>query len=161
MKIPFLAWIFQGIPECIGIAALFLSLDAKPLNWRIFGMIGFLQAIVAYVIRLMPFTPGVHIFILPISVALLGAKLGRVRLDRALIYAVTIAVMLSFWEITIFYLSKSLGIIDFPLNMNNLLIRIIIGMPQVILLFLTAFFIQKRKLGDKLLKSTPFALHDK
>lgn len=161
MRIPFIAWVFQGIPECLGIAALLLSLDAKPLNWRMIGVIGFLQAMIAFVIRMLPFTPGVHIFILPISMALLTSKIGRIRLDKALIYAVIVSVLVAFWEMILYSALDYLEIISFQETNESMFLRIMAGTPQVVLLFLSSFYLQKRKTGMKLWRNRDFAIHDK
>lgn len=145
MRIPFIAWIFQGIPECIGIAALILSLEGTPFNWRTIGLIGFLQAVIAYVVRLLPFTPGAHVFLLPISLALLASFFVQIRLDKALIYAVIITVFITCWEILMHLIVGFLGIGTLQeINTDNLL-RIIVSTPQVIMLFITAFYLQRKR----------------
>lgn len=161
MRIPVLVWIFQGIPECIGITALIMSLDAKPFNLRIIGGIGIVQALVAYILRAIPLTPGVHVFLLPISMALLAAKVGRVRLDKALIYAVIVSVIIAIWEI-LFHLTLDLtGIINLPFKNHNSFLRIILGMPQVVLLFVISIIVNKTKFKDDILTKKLFVLHDK
>lgn len=161
MRIPFIAWVFQGIPECLGIAALLLSLDAKPLNWRMIGVIGFSQALIVYVMRMLPFTPGVHIFILPISLALLAAKISRIRLDKALIYSVIISILIASWEMVMYAVLNYMRIMTFQEANASLYLRVIFGLPQVILLLLSAFYLQKRKTGRKLWGDSDFAVQDK
>jgi hypothetical protein len=161
MRIPLVAWIFQGIPECLGMTALLLSLDTKPLNWRIIGAIGFLQAVIAFVVRMLPFTPGVHVFILPISMALLAARIGRVNPDKALIITVIITIFIASWEMVMYSSLHYLKIITFKETITSSYLRIILGLPQVVLLFLSALFLQKRKNRRKLWGDRGLAAEEK
>ena len=58
MRIPLLAWVLQSIPESIGIAAIAVSLEYGRLYWRPILIIGLIQAVLAYFVRLLPLLLG-------------------------------------------------------------------------------------------------------
>ncbi len=60
MNIRFLALVFQGIPEQIAIVPLAFVIAKVPIRWIEIIPIGIGLAFVAYVLRLLPITFGVH-----------------------------------------------------------------------------------------------------
>lgn len=143
MKIPFLAWLLQGIPECIALAALSVTLAGGSITREKVIKIGCFQAVTTYIVRLMPFTPGVHVLILLTSLAFFLIFLGKINLKLSVIAsAITICLLLVF-EVLYNTLIFTLGIVKPDELMSSTVLRIMLGYPQVIFLFASAFLINK------------------
>lgn len=146
MKIPILAWLLQGIPECIATASLVYYLGTGKINPRTILTIGILQAVLAYLIRLFPFTPGVHTIILITVLATLSIYIGKVEFKRAFILSFLAFVVLIICEI--FFMFFLTYVLHFPMEQlsGNLPVRIAIGYPQIILLFIFILIFYKKNI---------------
>lgn len=149
MEIPFIAWVFQGIPESIGTAAVVISLSFHKLHWRLIIIIGLIQAAVMYSVRLLALTFGVHTVILIISLSLLSAWIAKIELRRAIIYANIAMMALAVTEFLFVYFIISLGLCSYNAIFDDLLTRILVGTPQVVVLFLAAILYSRKMLDQK------------
>lgn len=157
MKIPFLVWLLQGIPECIAFSAVVCSLITGNLSWDIILKIGLLQAAIIYIVRLFPMTPGVHVILYITSLAFLVVVFCRVQLKKATITSAIIMVILIFFEMCYRYIIYIFGLTP-KMMMDRLMLRIIAGYPQVIFLFIMAYLVKVkgeriRKILDKVTKT--------
>ncbi len=138
MRIPLLAWVFQGIPESIGLAALVFSMCAKEFEWKYVIRIGLIQAVLCYFIRLMPFSPYSHVFILLTTQAVLFSVFTDIDIRVTYICCAIAVFILLCYEGVFLHLFDMTGVLTLEETVYNATKRIITGIPQVMLLFLTA-----------------------
>lgn len=139
LKIPFLIWLFQGIPEAIALTALVISLTTDRLMWKTILIAGFGQALVIYIIRLMPLTPGIHVIIHIITLAIIVTIVSGFEFKEVLIYSLFATFSLMLIEMMFlleFYDPNSLY---FGVFKEYVYIHIIKGLPQVIIMLCLAF----------------------
>jgi len=150
MRIPFMALIFQGVPEQIAVVTLIFVIAKVPIRWKEVVSIGAGFALIAYILRLLPITFGVHTVILlglqfiillefckkPISTSLLASLVGFL----ALILLET------------FFLSSFMYLFHISIETltTNVLTRILLTWPQVIVLLMLAYIINKVRVGRDL-----------
>mgnify|MGYP005852229711 CR=1 FL=1 len=153
MEIPFLAWLLQSVPETIGTVSIVICLGYGYLYWKPIIIIGLIQAVLVYLIRLLPITFGVHTVILIITLAVLSSWIGRININKAIVYSNISILILILSEFII--VNMWIYFANFSLNeiTNVVAVRVITGMPQVIILFLTAVFISKRNLMKNMVKT--------
>jgi hypothetical protein len=135
--------LFQGIPEQIAVATLAFVIAKIPFKWNKVILIGIILAFCAYVVRLLPIPFGIHLILLIVVLFIALLWLGKGDFSLSLI-----ASLLSFLALVIFeYVCLSLLMPVFGLTQESLstdlVKRIIIGELQVILLFITAFLLNK------------------
>lgn len=143
MKIPFLALLFQGIPEQIAVVALAFVIAKIPLEWKKIVPIGAALAVSSYFLRLLPITFGVHTIIIMGLLFLLLFKFGRSNINASLI-----ASMLSFLTlILVETLCVSILMPVFEITSEVLFtdttVRILISWPQVLIMYFIAYIILK------------------
>lgn len=144
MRIPFLAWLLQGIPECIALVALSVSLTGGSTNRVKIIKIGLFQALTTYIIRLVPFTPGVHVLILLTSLSFFLILFFKINLKLSVIAsAITVSLLLVFEAVfnTALFALKIIRPEDL---INNTLLRTFMGYPQVVFIALLALLINKK-----------------
>jgi len=146
VKIPFLAWLLQSLPEAIAVVSVTMSLGHGRLYWRLILIIGLIHAVVTYVIRLLPITFWVHTPVLIVSLTVLLSLIGKIQTKKALIFSIISMMILFVTELCFISIWIYFG--NFSINelSQNVPVRIATGTPQVLILFLTAFFISKRKM---------------
>jgi len=135
--------LFQGIPEQIAVATLAFVIAKIPLKWNKVILIGIILAFCAYVVRLLPIPFGIHLILLIVVLFIALLWLGKGDFSLSLI-----ACLLSFLTLVIFeYVCLSLLMPVFGLTpeslSTDLVKRIVIGELQVLLLFITAFLLNK------------------
>ena len=146
MQIPFLAWLLQGIPESIASVALIMVISTGKLPWKTVLKVGLIQAVTAYLVRLLPFTPGVHSIVLLSTMSLYLSWLAQVKFPIAVISSFITASILTIFEL-VFYVSLSragVGSFDKLLN-SDVWLRILVGYPQILFLFVLTWFCYRRK----------------
>lgn len=144
MQVPFLSWLLQGIPESIAMVAFVFALGNQPLTRKII-LVGLLQGISAYIIRLLPFTPGVHAVILVFILAALTTKYSDIEFRKTILYSFLAFVLLMTYEMFFFWLHSRLNIVSPEKLKNDIMLRTITGLPQVITIFVTAWGIAKMR----------------
>ena len=143
INIPFIVLILQGIPELIAEVTLVFVIAKIPLKWNKILLIGIVLAIISYVVRMFPIPFGVHTLFLIILLFIALISLGKGDFSLSLL-----ASLLSVLALTIFeFVCLSLLMPVFGLTSESLFtdsfIRIAIAEPQVLLLFITAFLLNK------------------
>lgn len=144
MVIPFVAWVFQGIPESLAIVTFVVLATTKELNWQLIARIAIIYAIGAYLIRYVPLTPGVHVIVLISFLAFITTWLGKTDIRASLTYSILIVILLVLIEICFNLLIVGLGITTVDMLRNNNFQRIVFGLPQVFIIFLVSYFYKRR-----------------
>ena len=104
MKLPLLQWLLQGIPECLALVYLATVLAVqKPETGKIIFM-GIIDAVIIYLIRLLPLTFGVHTILQILVIAFLLYLLFKVTFGKSLFSALIAIVTLSVSEMIFFTL---------------------------------------------------------
>lgn len=143
INIPLIALLLQGIPEQTAVATLAFVIAKIPLKWNKVLLIGIILAICAYVVRLFPIPFGIHLMLLIVLLFIALIWLGKGDFSLSLL-----ASLLSFLAMVIFeFVCLSLLMPVFGLTPESLstdsVKRIVIGEPQVLLLFISAFLLNK------------------
>ncbi|KGK86306.1 membrane protein [Desulfosporosinus sp. HMP52] len=143
MNIPLIAFILQGIPELIAVVTLAFVIVRIPLNWKRIVVIGSVIALISYTVRLFPIPFGVHTILQVVLLFLILTWFGKGDFSLSII-----ASLLSFLSLGIMeYFCLSLLMPVFGVNpeelFSNLLLRIIITEPQVLLMFAFAYMFNK------------------
>ncbi len=89
MELSILQWLFQGIPECLALAALAMVLAGRRLEAKSVFLIGLPHAVITYLVRLLPLTFGVHFIIFVVVLATLLNVWLKISLSRGLLTALT------------------------------------------------------------------------
>lgn len=143
INIPWIALLLQGIPELTAEVTLAFVIARIPLKWNKILLIGIVLAFISYIVRLFPIPFGVHLFLLIILLFIALIWLGKGDVGLSLI-----ASLLSFLALVIFeFVCLSLLMPIFGVTpetlFENLVIRIAITEPQVLLTFFSAFLLSK------------------
>ncbi|WP_206811063.1 hypothetical protein [Paradesulfitobacterium ferrireducens] len=143
MNIPILALIFQGIPEQIALVTLAFVIKRMPLKWKLIVPIGLVLAIVSFLIRLLALPFGLHtIFIvILLFISLIWAGKGDISLSL-LASLLSVLALILFESLSLSILMPLLGITSESL-LTDFVLRIFLGEPQVILIFLSAYFVNR------------------
>jgi hypothetical protein len=155
MKIPFLAWLLQGIPEVICATYLMLSLITDNNNWKATVKIGLLLSVCTYFIRCLPFTPGVPVLLEITIMAIAVIVIEKAEIKKSVIgSAVVFAMLIIFEYLFISLLTKSGVVTEKQIN-ENMHIRVLAGYPQILFMFIMTRLNNKFKLSkyavDKIL----------
>jgi len=145
MPIPFVAWIFQGIPECIAVATLVFSLNRESMQWCTIAQVGLLQAITLYLIRLLPLSPYFHVILGVVTLAIYCGKFGKLDIELSYIYSLFAVLVVMVIEFVFMYLFNYLRWVTYDQFLGNTPIRILAGLPQVLVILLLAWYFAKRK----------------
>ncbi|NLI91584.1 MAG: hypothetical protein GX434_05080 [Peptococcaceae bacterium] len=152
MKIPLLALIFQGIPEQIAVAALAFSIANITQNWKRIILIGAILAFTSYILRLLPITFGIHtVFIMGLLFVLL-ILIGKGNINSSLIASLISFLTLIIVETACLTLLMPLFGITSEILFSNTTIRILITLPQVLVIFVLSFIIFRIRARKKHIK---------
>jgi len=139
----------QGIPEIMGIVAFSLALAGVPLRWKIIAVAGAVLTIIIYLIRSLPLTFGLHTITATLILALFIMKTTRTTQLNSFIAAFTSFTTLVMLELVFNKLFFSITKLDPQAVILNDLLWKLIGLPQVIFMFLLAIIVSKFKKTDK------------
>ncbi len=143
MKIPFIALILQGIPETIAVATLAFVIAKLPLEWKKIVLCGVILAFSSYVLRLFPITFGVHtIFAIGLLFILL-IKIAKSNINTALIASLFSYLAVIITETICLSLLMPLFNVTSEMILANNTIRILITLPQVLVMYILAFIVYK------------------
>lgn len=142
MRIPLIVLLIQGIPEQIGVVALAFALAKIPLNWKRECLSGIVLALTAYLLRMLPITFGVHTIILIGILFFILYTYGNVNLTHSIVYSLISFLALIIFEMIFVTLSMNLFGLDYNSLMINTKMRILVAIPQVIMLYLTAYIVR-------------------
>ena len=153
LQLPLLAWILQGIPECLASTALVMIVGTGRLQWDKIVFIGLCQACLAYLVRLLPITFGVHTIFLTISLAVLVSTVGKVRPNVSLAGSILVMFVIIFCETCGRWVINLNGLITNEEMVNSVFCWVLMGLPQIIILsLLVLMFKIKFKNGRLLFK---------
>jgi hypothetical protein len=137
MKIPFIAWLLQGIPEAIGIAAVMYAAAGYGLPWRSILPTGLIFGVFFYLIRWLPIAFGVNTLINFLFIILVFKKVTSCNLALAIRSGLSVLVIVVVGENLFFKLFISIGLNPEEIY-RNIWLRVVAGWPNVILLLLVA-----------------------
>jgi hypothetical protein len=141
VKLPFIQWLIQGIPECIAVIVLGLVLLENKLVIRKALIPGFILSIIIFLIRqfLLPF--GLHTLIAFLSFSILLSYFSRSTYSKALVVSFLVYTALGLFEFIFF--SAAAYLLSMPLEsiLNKPLWAALVGLPQVFVLFSLSFLI--------------------
>ncbi|WP_139314528.1 hypothetical protein [Desulfosporosinus metallidurans] len=143
INIPFIALLLQGIPEQTAMVTLAFVIARIPLRWNKILLIGIILAVSAYVVRLFSVPFGVHSFLLIILLFIALTWQGKGDFSLFLIASILSFLALAIFEFACLSLLMSVFGVTPETLFTNLGITIAITEPQVLLLFLSAFLLNK------------------
>ncbi len=142
MEIPLLAFVLQGIPESISILTLSFAIAKKSFQWKKLIVLGFISAFISYLIRLTPIAFGGHTIILMTLHFLFLIKYGGISVINSLKSCLISFLVLIIIESVFINLIMSTWNLTHGMVINSTSIRIVVTMPQVLILFTLAFLIR-------------------
>ena len=143
MDISILSLIFHTIPESIALVFLTLVLLKMKPNWNVILLLGVLQAVAAFLVRLLPFLEfGVHIVILILVLAGLVMCASKQKFVKVVPMALLSFIILLLFEYIIVSTFIFITDINIDVLVEDQLLWIAVTTPQWMLLFLTGFIIQ-------------------
>jgi len=144
MEIPFLVFLFQGIPEQISVCMLAYVITKIPFKWKEVLFMGVLLATCAYIIRLLPITFGVHTVVLIGILFSYLSVIKKVEFSKAIISSLFVYLVLIILESLIVPSLMYLFNISREQLISSNSIRILITLPHVICILIFTFLIQKK-----------------
>lgn len=144
MRVPILAWVLQVIPESIAMVTLVMRMASVEATWRKIIRIGIIFAVFIYIVRLLPFTPGVHVIVLAAVLGFVSIYFGEIEMKRALIYSAITYSVLVIAEFVFLSAFVNTGLFTVEEIKNVIFIRCMAGYPHTLLLFLLAYIIKKK-----------------
>ncbi|WP_258360104.1 hypothetical protein [Moorella sulfitireducens (nom. illeg.)] len=139
MKIPFLAWLLQGLPEAIGIAAVMYAVAGLGLRWRSILSTGIIFGVFFYLVRWLPIAFGVNTLLNFLFIILVFKKVTSCSLASSIRSGLSVLVIVVIGENLFFKLFVSMGLNPEEIY-RNIWLRIVAGWPNVILLLLVSIF---------------------
>lgn len=142
MKIPLLAFIFQGLPEQIGVVTLAFIINKLELKWKRVCLYGFALAFTAFVLRSLPISFGVHTVVLIGFLFWILYYREKININNAIITSILCflaLVIIEMFSVTI--IIKAFAI-DLIMLEENVIIRTLVTLPQVFIIYLIAFIIK-------------------
>jgi hypothetical protein len=137
---------FQGLPETTAMTAVVYALTGLRFEWKSIFAIGLLQVITIYLVRLLPITFGIHIFLGIFTLAIYVYMFQKGSFLPVIKSSILTYLML-------IVLEKAINTpILHMLNLSaveacqNLPLWILLGWPQVIVIFVIALLINRHNL---------------
>lgn len=143
IDIPFIAFLLQGIPETVAVVTLAFVIAKISLDWRKIILIGTVLAFGAYILRLFLIPFGIHTILQIMLLLLALIWLGKGDFSLSLIASLLSFLALAIIEFVCLSLLMPVFGVTPETLFTNLVIRIVITEPQVVLLFLSAFLVNK------------------
>ncbi|SHN87041.1 hypothetical protein SAMN02745215_04779 [Desulfitobacterium chlororespirans DSM 11544] len=147
IDIPLIVLIFQGIPEEIGIVTLAYAIAGIPFRWKELIPMGTVLALTAYFLRLCNLPFGTHTIVLVVLVFLFLTLRSKKDVSVSLFASLVSYMFLIVFE----FISINLFIVVLNIPVEAMFAdsigRILFTEPQVILLFITAFLIRRKKMA--------------
>ncbi|MDD4049273.1 MAG: hypothetical protein PHI90_10780 [Clostridia bacterium] len=150
MRMPFLGWILLGIPEGMALMFLAISLVSASYKWKNIFVLGFVYSLGMYLIRLLPFTPGVHSLLGITEFMLLLILFEKTEVKVATVVTLISFISLLLFECIFYGLIIESGLVTQEIINTNLFVWVITGYPQVIFLFLLGRIPNTHKLLERL-----------
>ena len=150
MRMPFLGWILLGIPEGMALIFLATSLVSSCYKWKNIFVMGFVYSLGLYLIRLLPFTPGVHSLLAITEFMLLLVFYEKIEVKVAAVVTLISFVVLLLFECIFYGLIIGSGIVTQEAINTDVFVWVVTGYPQVIFLFLLGRSSNIHKLLERL-----------
>ncbi len=148
-QIPLFTAIFQGIPESLAIVFLAMVLLKEKLNLKIILILGILHTVFAFLIRMLSFAFGVHTVLLIIVMSFMLMYVTKIEIIKIVPSVLFVVILLIFYEFITFIVLSNLFNLSYEMIFENNFLRVLTGLPQTILLFLTGLIIlYKRRMGS-------------
>lgn len=148
LKIPLITFLFQGIPEIISVCALCYALLRLELVWRKIIPAGVLMATVVYFVRLLPISPGVHTFIITIVLILALRFLTGINYLKIFVVVLSGTALLALLEAASSQVVFLILHISYDEAIKQPVIWTLMGLPQVVSLFMIALLVNRRNRED-------------
>ena len=148
MKLPFVQWLIQGIPECIAVFMLGLALVEKKVLLRK-ALIPLIQAIIIFVLRQFPLPSGLHTLVGFFSASFLFLCFAKITYSRALVVSLFVQTALGLSEYIIFSAAAYVLKLSLETIMSRQLLAILIGLPHVFILFFLSFLVAHLRQDEK------------
>ncbi|WP_243454345.1 hypothetical protein [Desulfosporosinus fructosivorans] len=155
-----IALLLQGIPEQIAVVTLACVIAKLPLKLNKVLLIGVVLAFCAYGIRLLPIPFGIHTIILIILLAIFLAGLGEKDIGRSFFISLVTILALAILEYSCMSLLMVLFGFASEALFNNLVLRILVGEPQVLLLFVASLLLKRYFAKEECWKFEPEVMQD-
>ncbi|MBC2723676.1 hypothetical protein [Desulfosporosinus sp.] len=126
----------------MGIATLAFVIAKIPINWKRIFLVGTILALSAYIVRLFPIPFGVHTFVLMFMMSIFLIKLCRAEFSISIIASLVSYVTLVLFEIICLSLLMPVLGVTPEILLKDSVVRILISIPQELLLFCSAFFLR-------------------
>ncbi|EGW36350.1 putative membrane protein [Desulfosporosinus sp. OT] len=143
IKIPLIALILQGIPEQVAVTTLAFVIAGIHLKWDRILMIGIGQAFCAYVVRLFPIPFGIHTILLLIMLFIILTKFTKGDVALSFMASSITFLVLGIFELTCMSLVMQIFGFTPETLFNDLVLRILVGELNMLLLFISAFLVNK------------------
>ncbi|MBE3585590.1 MAG: hypothetical protein IMW94_05440 [Thermoanaerobacter sp.] len=144
-KMPLLALIFQSIPESILILALGLTLMGVEIKWQRIIPAAVISSLCSYFVRELPIPYGVHTLIGIIIISFLVIMFFKTPVPVAISVAMIGIVILITMEILIWPVIILLTGKTVPQIWQSQTLRILLAIPELILLALITFWCIRKK----------------
>ena len=143
VRIPLLSLLLQGIPEQTAVITLAFVIAGIPLKWNRILLIGIFLAFCAYVVRLFPILFGIHTILLLYVHFMILTYITKGDVGLSFIASTSSILVLVIFEFSC--MSLFMYIFEFTTKnlFDDLAIRIVVGEPHVLLLFISAFLLNK------------------
>ncbi|HBV87444.1 MAG TPA: hypothetical protein DEF42_12500 [Desulfosporosinus sp.] len=123
----------------MGIATLAFVIAKIPINWKSIFWIGTILALTAYIVRMFPIPFGVHTIVLMFMMSIFLIKICRAEFSISIIASLVSYVTLVLFEIICLSLLMPVLGVTPESFMTDSFVRILITIPQEVLLFCAAF----------------------
>ncbi|HBW35112.1 MAG TPA: hypothetical protein DEF89_07035 [Desulfosporosinus sp.] len=143
MKIPFIALLLQGIPEETALVTLAYVIAKIPLKWERIILFGIVLALISYVMRLFTIPFGIHTIIQIMLLFSVLTWIGKGDFSLSLIASLLSFLVLAIVEFVCLSLLMPVFGVTPETLFSNLVIRIAITEPQVFLMFISAYLLNK------------------
>ena len=150
MQVPILAWLLQGIPECLASTALVMIVSTGRLQWDKILMIGLCQAVLVYLVRLLPITYGVHTILLIFSLAVLVSTIGKVSFLISLLSSIFAIFVIFISEFSAYWLISRSRAVTHEEMVSSVSYWIVMGLPQIVVLSLLVYIFKVLLKGKRL-----------
>jgi len=143
VKIPLIALALQVIPEGIAVVTLTFVLSKAELNWGKICLLGIGLSLVVYTIRLFPITLGVHTIVsLGLLIVFMNAFTDVDTTTSVVSSVISFITLLVFEKVSIKIITSVFNI-TIETILKNSIVRTLIGLPHVVLLFLTGYIMKR------------------
>lgn len=142
---PILALLLQGIPEEIGVITLAYAIARIPFRWKEIIPMGIIFALIVSFIRAQNLPFGTHTIVLIFALFIFITLKGKKDVSIALVASILSFLAIIVFEVICISLLTSIFKTPNEEIFMDPVKRVLFTEPQVILLFLTAFIIRRKR----------------